>query len=176
MRRRVRLNETWRCSPVYGERYDVSSLGRVRNSETGKILKPVFSGKKGVPDYRRYQTVKLFRNGLSVRVYIHILVCTAFHGPKPSPSHEVNHKNTFKNENWEDNLEWTTSSENKVHAWENNLYPNREYKEFSAISPQGEKCRVRNINEFCRRRTLDPGTMSKVLNGKRSSHKGWRAA
>lgn len=47
---------------------------------------------------------------------IHKLVCLTFHGPRPSPKHEVNHKNKDRADNRPGNLEWLTKRQNLRHA------------------------------------------------------------
>jgi hypothetical protein len=47
---------------------------------------------------------------------IHRLICEAFNGPPPTPSHVVNHKNGIKDDNRPNNLEWMTIGENTHHA------------------------------------------------------------
>ncbi len=47
---------------------------------------------------------------------IHSLVALAYLPPKPHPSYEVNHKDGNKLNNHIKNLEWVTSSGNKIHA------------------------------------------------------------
>lgn len=44
------------------------------------------------------------------------------------------------------------------------------------ISPNGTKYNVENLNKFSREHQLDCGTLCKVLNKKRKSHKGWKLA
>jgi hypothetical protein len=46
-------------------------------------------------------------------------------------------------------------------------------KEFIAISPAGKKYRSCNVRSFCERHDLKHGTMSLVLLGINSHHKGW---
>lgn len=47
-----------------------------------------------------------------VTVSSHVAVCEAFHGPKPSPAHEVAHENGDKRDNRAANLSWKTRAEN----------------------------------------------------------------
>lgn len=54
---------------------------------------------------------------------VHELVCTLFHGKKPGPKHEVNHKDGNKFNNRADNLEWGTRNHNQNHAANNGLKP-----------------------------------------------------
>ena len=116
----VELREEWRVVDGF-DGYEVSSLGRVRSyrcrahrhirRQTPRILKPktVWSG---------YLQVGL-RDGYRKRfVSIHRLVAIAFHGPPPTYTHEVNHKDAVRSNNAVCNLEWVTKSQNKrdVHA------------------------------------------------------------
>jgi hypothetical protein len=50
----------------------------------------------------------------------------------------------------------------------------KEVKSFSVISPTGEIIHSQNSNQFCRDNDLNNGHFSKLLNGKRKSHKGFR--
>jgi len=45
---------------------------------------------------------------------MHILICTAFHGPKPSPDHRVRHLNDVKADIRVENLCWGTAVDNSA--------------------------------------------------------------
>jgi hypothetical protein len=49
---------------------------------------------------------------LGKEYYVHQLVCLAFHGPKPSPEHEVAHQDDVKSVNTPDSLRWDTHKGN----------------------------------------------------------------
>ena len=81
----------------------ISSDGRVQGP-SGTWLKP--SPVKGYPSI----TYGPRANKRTLK--IHVLVCLAFHGPKPSPDHEVCHKNGNRQDNRASNLRWGTQAEN----------------------------------------------------------------
>lgn len=84
--------------------YEVSNMGRVRNSKTGRIMK-LIKNKQG------YLLVALSRNGKQKNFYIHRLVASAFI-PNPNNLPYVNHKSEVKTENYVDNLEWCDAKYN----------------------------------------------------------------
>lgn len=88
--------------------YSVSSLGRVKNNKTKKFLLPC-ECENG------YFYVSLCRQGKRKSIAVHRLVAIAFI-PNFQGKREVNHINGDKSDNSVENLEWTTSSENKIHA------------------------------------------------------------
>lgn len=45
---------------------------------------------------------------------VHTLVCAAFHGTKPTPTHEVRHMDGTRNNSKPENLRWGTQSENEA--------------------------------------------------------------
>jgi hypothetical protein len=83
----------------------VNAAGRVRGP-SGKILKAQPAG-KGYPSIQVWQ-------GKDRRVYVHTLVCTTFHGPRPTPEHEVAHWDGDKDNNAASNLRWATPAENQA--------------------------------------------------------------
>lgn len=85
--------------------YKVSTLGRVMNGKTGKLLNPYDDG-------QGYLRVKV--DGCNAR--LHILVATAFCS-HPEGKNIVNHKRGKKHDRRASQLEWVTQSENIQHAW-----------------------------------------------------------
>ena len=104
----IQQEERWHKCEVPYTRYEVSNLGRVRNTHTGQVLRL-----RKRPD--GYLDVLLHYKGQPKRIYVHKLVATAFvEGWREGL--EVNHKNGVKTDNRAENLEWVTSSENHQHA------------------------------------------------------------
>ena len=97
------MSEIWR--PVEGfSKYQVSNLGRVKGPKC--ILKP------GTHSQGYLLVTLMTDNNAKKVITVHILVCTAFHGPKPFPRAVVRHKNHVKSDNREDNLHWGTHIDN----------------------------------------------------------------
>ena len=52
-------------------------------------------------------------------------------------------------------------------------HKNKLKKQYTFISPTGEKVSVFGLTEFCEKNNLNKGAMSEVWNGKRNVYKGW---
>jgi len=102
--------ENWKNVVGYEGLYEVSDLGRVKNS-LGKIMK-CFYKDKAIDNYLR---IGLNKNGASKKYTVHRLVALAFI-PNTENKPLINHKNGIKNDNRISNLEWCTSSENRIHS------------------------------------------------------------
>lgn len=106
------MNEEWKCINGYENLYQISNFGNIKNNK-GQILKQ-FKNHKG------YLITQLSNNGKSKTFIVHRLVAQAFI-PNPENKPQINHKDTNKLNNYIDNLEWVTNSENKKHAKLNGL-------------------------------------------------------
>lgn len=91
--------------------YQVSSLGRVRRhpDHPSHLPREALSAPAGS---NGYPCVRLMRERKPHWRMVHILVCEAFHGPKPSPDHEVAHGDGDRTNPSADNLRWATRQEN----------------------------------------------------------------
>lgn len=98
------ITEEWRVIKEAPD-YLVSSLGRVRNSLTGRIL-VCSQGQLG------YRQCTLIAHGKRLGRRTHLLACEAFHGPRPSPKHHTRHLDGDQINNRADNLAWGTCEEN----------------------------------------------------------------
>ena len=104
------MMEIWKDIPGYEGYYQVSNIGRVRNSEQGHLLQP---NKKRTG----YIQVTLSRQGIARTYRLHRIVAQTFIpnlGNKPY----INHKNGDKSNNRVENLEWCTPSENQRHRYD----------------------------------------------------------
>lgn len=107
------MKENWLPVPGYEGLYSVSDLGNVMSmnyANTGmlKILQP---SKNSYGYFQIWMSKDRKQKSFSV----HSLVSAAFLGPRPKGL-EVNHKNGVKSDNRLANLEYVTSSENRLHA------------------------------------------------------------
>lgn len=98
--------------PIKGyDRYFVSSMGNVKNIDTGRILK---LGNRG----NGYLTVDLCSNCKRSTNSVHRLVAKAFI-PNRENKPQVNHKNEVKTDNRLENLEWLSCKENSNYGTRN---------------------------------------------------------
>lgn len=128
--------EEWRDVKGWEGYYEVSSLGRVRQSYKyeyysgknypGKIFKPKKRGVTGRDARYRHISLTSKPLGKKFKWYrIHRLVAQAFI-PNPENKPEVNHKNFNKIDNRVENLEWCTREENGQHYRSNKSPAHRE--------------------------------------------------
>jgi hypothetical protein len=97
--------EQWLPVVGFEDCYEVSSLGRVRRSESGRTLKPFVAGEG-------YFYVHLHALPRRRKVAVHTVVAETFFGPKPSASHEVAHWDGNTANNRVNNIRWATHAEN----------------------------------------------------------------
>ena len=101
------MEEVWKPIPN-SYPYEASNIGRVRNSKTGRILKPY-------PARLGYMLIGLYVNKKRNVRQLHRVIAETFI-PTNDLSLEVNHKNGIHDDNRVCNLEWCTRRENVLHA------------------------------------------------------------
>lgn len=102
-----------RWSEIKGTTYILSDSGIVRNTKTGKVLKP---------KARKYLTVTLCVDGIAKDVAIHRLVAE-YYVPNPNNLPVVRHKDGDTSNYDYTNLCWGTYSDNMEDAIRNNENP-----------------------------------------------------
>lgn len=153
--------EIWRFVPAYEGLYMVSTLGRVKNCRTGRILKPQKT-KFG------YLQVNLYKDGKRKMLKVHRLVAIAFI-TNPENKRTVNHKDENKLNNCVENLEWMSIKENNEYSGtiekmqkagnEATRTPIEVYKDGELV---GVYCSIR---ECARQLWLNNSSVCKVLKG-----------
>ena len=115
--------ERWRAVVGFEGIYEVSDFARVkrvgagRGAVAGRILKQQ-------TNRRGYQVLRINKDGKRYSATVHKLVAGAFIGVRPNGK-EVNHKDGNKSNNYPDNLEYVTQSENQRHAFAMGLNSNQ---------------------------------------------------
>lgn len=116
------MKEIWKVIEGTDGRYEVSNTGKIRsnnykNSGMIKEMKPA----KDTKGYLR--TSILMMDGKYKTIKVHREVAKAFI-PNPDNLPQVNHKDTNKENNNVDNLEWMLNIDNAHHAIEHGLFKN----------------------------------------------------
>lgn len=164
------MEEIWK--PIDGyENYQVSSMGKVKNITTGKML-------KGHSNGRGYLHVVLYNNEHKGKtIMIHRLVAKAFI-PNPENLPQVNHIDECKENNCVDNLEWCTSEYNINHGTHNRRTglnnPNR--KPIYSVTQSGEVTyfeSAREAEKYYNEKGIDVhySGISQALTGKIDTYK-----
>ena len=96
------------------ENYSVTRDGRVWSWKSKIFLSSGLAG-------RGYPNVVLYKDGKGHPKLVHRLVAQAYI-PNPDNKPEVNHKDGNKENNYLNNLEWATSSENRYHGYKIGLH------------------------------------------------------
>ena len=107
--------EEWKKIPYNEEFYQISTYGRVKSFQKGKIkiLKPCLHN-------CGYLYVELFKNCKCKKAKIHQLVAEAFI-PNPENKKTVDHVYGNKFDNYFENLSWKTQAENNQAAYDTGL-------------------------------------------------------
>lgn len=162
------MTEEWR--PVLeGEWYEVSNIGRVRswkNNRWGRMQEPrILSGWPSGRDGYTYYSV-----GDPHPKRGHTLVALAFLGPKPTPRHQVAHKNGVGSDNRVENLRWSLPVENAAdrrahgtdHKYSKRKLTAEQIKEIRTMWGTGEYSQ----RELAERYPVTATTVGHIVSGK----------
>ena len=145
--------------------YEVSNIGRVRNTKTGNILKGRSAG-------AGYHQVQLTIANTKKHFYVHRLVAEAFCN-HPDGCNVINHKDNNPSNNNSENLEWVTQRDNirySMRQGRNPKFPN--FK--NVIGIKGNKSFFfTSLNEAATETGCNTQGISDCCLGKRKQHHGY---
>ena len=143
-------NEVWRPIIGYENQYEVSNYSRIKSIDRTvkrgnnilpikeRILKPVINN-------RGYFTVSLCKDAKYKHVCNH-RIAAIIYIPNPEKKLFINHKDGIKINNYIDNLEWSTCSENNQHAYDIGLKIGAATGKFGKDNPSSKE--VYQIDKF----------------------------
>lgn len=142
-----RTDEQWRpitAIPNLQDWYYISNYGRVYSRFTNSLIKPIIIGSG-------YFEVRLRGKDNSVIPMLsHRLVMITYKSIQNPDEFQVNHIDGNKINNYIDNLEWVTRSENILHAYQSGLKKNGEAVNFAKINEitVHEICRLLSLKKY----------------------------
>ena len=96
--------ERWKPVPEWEGIYSVSDRGNVRRDTSGRLLRPFLR--------RGYPRVCLRSGERIAWLDVHLIVCTAWNGPRPGPDYHASHDDGNRLNNRPKNVLWKTIPEN----------------------------------------------------------------
>ena len=94
-----------------------------------------------------YHQVLLSKGGKVKAWKVHRLICMAFHGLPSLSKMQVNHIDGNRGNNMPSNLEWVTSSQNKLHGFAIGISKRTSEKLFAARSLSGKRSRKLSLSD-----------------------------
>ena len=151
--------EIWKDTVEFPDRFEVSNLGNIRNKKTKVLKKQVNSGSS-----KGYKAIIVSVNNKATNHSVHRMVAKAFI-PNPEGKPQVNHKNSIRDDNRVENLEWVTVSENIQHAMKHGAMNHSAVK---GVKKSNAQSRFHNV---CWREDKKRWVTTTKLNGKRLSQR-----
>ena len=158
----MKEREVWKDILGYEGIYQVSNLGRIKNSK-GRILTTKTTG--------NYNHILLCKNGKRENFTIHKLVAMAF-VPNPNNYKEINHINENARDNRASNLEWCSHKYNINYGTRTKKVIEKQSIKISQYDLDGNFIRDWDkVNDAIRE--YKNHHISNVLNGKRKKASGY---
>ena len=122
-------DEIWKDIKDYEGLYQISNYGNVKSlPKERRNRRGIYIQKEKLLSLTNtstgYKKVELVKDGKRKGFKVHRLVAQAFI-PNPDEKPQVNHIDGDKTNNYVDNLEWATASENSIHAYNTGLNSNK---------------------------------------------------
>lgn len=149
-------NLNWEYIPGYSKKYLINKTGvlvSIKANGSHKVIKPR-------TDRAGYATVRLSKDGNTKTYYLHRLIAQIFISNEHNKTH-INHKNGKKTNNWYENLEWVTHSENIQHAYNKSLIK----KKAKAVFDKCANRTYKNSKEAAEVYGINHNTLRGYLNG-----------
>jgi hypothetical protein len=148
------------------ETYEISNYGRLKN-KTGKINK----GAVALDGYVEFGLGKVDKHTICFKG--NVLTAIMFvENDEPLKKKVVNHIDGIKNNNYYKNLEWTTQSENVIHAMDNGLLNIK--KKVIQYDLEGNKIEeFKSLNEAQDKLNINRRQIGYVANGKKENINGF---
>lgn len=153
------------------EKYEVSNTGLVKNKKTGMLLthEVITKKRKYGGEYKQHR-VFMSEKGVKKHYLVHRLVAQAFI-PNPKNKPQVNHIDGNPENNFVDNLEWATSSENQKHRFDVlGQKTNGWLKQCKPIVCPDTGVVYESLSEAARAEQTDVKNIWRVVSGRRKTH------
>lgn len=149
----------------------ISSDGRIQGP-SGRWLK----GRLDKDGYRYFSGPRTGEMRRQSTLFVHVVICTAFHGPRPSVKHQVAHWNGDKTDNRPENLRWVTCAENHADKKRHGrtsagvINPKAKLTEDQVREIRSLRARGARTNDVAVLFGLDRHTVSRIVSGKLWGH------
>lgn len=162
----------WRNIPGWDD-YEASDSGSIRRVSTGCVLRARIRASHDGYAVVDLQAPSRASSRKKVTIGVHILVCAAFHGPRPSCEHEAAHGNGARTDNRSRNLRWATRAENAADKALHGTAPVGARNAASKLTDQqviAIRLDPRNQTVIGAEYGIDRRTVGKIKNGHRWGH------